>query len=815
MDTTSKEPENIQENEALNEVNSNENVVIETITDEVNEVIEPMVEITENLNGNDHSETEKPKKTRKKIEENEDNVTETDAEAIPEVTTEKVNEVIESTDELTEIVKEEGHTETDMTVETPVEVEIKEEEVVETPTEVVSETVEVVEEKAEELPTIAEVEEPVKEETPVEVIANVEEKIEVIEELPIIAEVEEPVKEETPIEIVAIVEEKIEELPIASIKAIDIPEMHLDIHEIDSLESNIEEEEESDINYDILSKEELVVLLEEVIKSEDINKVKTKVSLIKVAFIKIVKDEKQILLEKFVAAGGKKEEFSPEEDNVELRFRAAFDVYRERKTLFNDEQERVKLDNLAQKQAIIDELKELINSDETLKHTYDEFKTLQERWKLIGQVPRLEVNTLWQNYHFLVEKFFDKVKINKELKDLDMKKNMESKMDLCEKAEELLLDSSIHSSFKKLQNYHDEWKSIGPVPQDKRDELWERFKNISDQINDRRREFYEKQQGEHEGNLLTKNALCEKAEQIANKEHNSLDDYQSSTDELTEVIKIWKTVGPIERKMNDEIWARFKTYLDTFYANKKEYYDKLKEEQVNNLNLKVDLCLQAESIKLRNDWRAATIELLDLQKQWKETGPVPRKTSDKIWHRFRAACDEFFNNKNEFFKNITENETNNLKQKEELIEKVKAYEFGIDRNENLQALKDFQRQFTEIGFIPLAHKDRIQNEFRQTINKCFENLKMNSAEVSAVNFNNRVERMNPADASRFIGKERTYLQNKITQLKEDIGLWENNIGFLAHSKNADLLKQEFEKKINNAKQDLIIMEAKLKAMHTN
>jgi len=430
-------------------------------------------------------------------------------------------------------------------------------------------------------------------------------------------------------------------------------------------------------------------------------------------------------------------------------------------------------------------------------------------------VPRLEVNTLWQNYHFLVEKFFDKVKINKELKDLDMKKNMESKIDLCEKAEELLLDPSIHSSFKKLQNYHEEWKNIGPVPQDKRDEIWERFKNISDQINDRRREHYEKQQGEQDGNLLTKTALCEKAEQIANKEHNSLDDYQNSTNELNEVIKIWKTVGPIERKMNDEIWARFKTYLDTFFANKKEYYDKLKEEQVNNLNLKVDLCLQAESIKLRNDWKAATNELLDLQKQWKEIGPVPRKSSDKIWHRFRAACDEFFNNKNEFFKNITENETNNLKQKEELIEKVKAYEFGLDRNENLQALKDFQRQFTEIGFIPLAHKDRVQNEFRQAINKCFEKLKMNSAEVSAVNFNNRVERMNPADASRFIGKERTYLQNKITQLKDDIGLWENNIGFLAHSKNADLLKQEFEKKINNAKQDLIIMEAKLKAMQTN
>ncbi len=755
MDTLSKEPEKNQEEVTLNEVNLNENEVVETTTENANEVIEAVVEITEHLNGDEQIAAEVAVEAPVELEINEEAVTEVVSEEKLETITEVVNEVIEPVVEITE---------------TPNEIA----ETIEPVAEVVAETIEVV-----------------------DAATEIAESFEAIEE---------------PAEKVENLIKEIEEIETKANNAIELTELPVDIVDLDLSEIHDELVDEIDVDYETLDKEQLVLKLEEAITTDDINSVKIKVASIKVAFIKIVKEERQALLEKFVADGGKKEEFSYEENNLELRFRAAFDVYKEKKSKFNDEQEKIKINNLAQKHAIIEELKVLINSDETLKQTYDEFKALQERWKNVGQIPRTEISDLWQNYHFLVEKFFDKVKINKELKDLDMRKNMESKLELCEKAEELLLDTSINGSFKKLQNYHDEWKSIGPVPQDKKDELWERFKTISDQINDRRRELYEKQKEEHEGNMLAKNALCEKAEQIATKEHKSLIEWQESTDEITDLMKIWKTIGPIGRKENEEIWLKLRTYLDTFFANKKEYYDKLKDEQVTNYNLKVELCLQAESIKLSNDWKKSTNDLLDLQKQWKEIGPVPRKISDKIWHRFRAACDEFFNNKKEFFKHINENEAGNLKLKEELIVKVKEFQFGENRNENLQALKDFQRQFTEIGFIPMQDKDRIYNEFRSTINALFEKLKINYAEASAHNFNQRVERMNPADASRFIGKERINLQNKISQMKEDIGLWENNIGFLAQSKNADLLKQEFEKKIKNAKQDLIVMEAKLKAM---
>ncbi len=565
--------------------------------------------------------------------------------------------------------------------------------------------------------------------------------------------------------------------------------------------------------YSHFSKEELIETLNVLVQEEDINSIKTKVTLIKVAFLKIVKEEKRQILEKYIEEGGVKEDFEPADDETEISFKAAFDIYRERKNKYNEEQEKIKLENLAKKQQIIEDLKVLINSEETLKKTYDDFKILQEKWKEIGQVPHTDNNTLWQNYHFLIEKFFDKVKINKELKDLDLKKNMEAKIQLCEKAEELLLEPSITISFKKLQDYHDKWKEIGPVPADKKDEIWERFKTASDQINHLRHEFYETQHKQEDNNLIAKTALCEKAEQILSVECNSLKQWQDATTELNDLLKIWKTIGPAPKKQNNEIWARFKTYLDTFFANKNEFFGKVKDEQQNNLNLKVDLCLQAEAIKERNDWKHATNDLLNLQKQWKEIGPVPRKQQDKIWLRFRAACDEFFKTKADFFSHINEHEATNLKLKEELIEKIKTFKFGDDRNENLQLLKDFQREWSEIGHIPMKEKDRIQAEFRKVINNCFEQLKISNTEASAINYKNKVESMKGnGEGRQMIGKEKIFISSKIAKLKEDINLWENNIGFFAHSKQTEILKTEFAKKIDAAKQEVILLEAKFKML---
>ena len=428
-------------------------------------------------------------------------------------------------------------------------------------------------------------------------------------------------------------------------------------------------------------------------------------------------------------------------------------------------------------------------------------------------VPRTEINDLWQNYHFLVEKFFDKVKLNKELKDLDLKKNLEAKMALCEKTEELLLETSLLKSFKKLQKYHEEWKELGPVIADKKDEIWERFKNATDKINERRREHYVKVEEEQQKNLETKVALCDQAEEVLGLNNETIKDWQENTNKVNELLKIWKSIGPVPQKVNAEIWNRFKASLDGFFAVKKEFFDKLKDQQIHNYNLKVELCLQAEGLKTSTDWKKTTNDLIKLQNDWKKIGPVPKKHSDKIWKRFRAACDEFFTAKSGYFSNLQSSEEENLGKKRDLIQRLKDHQFGEDRNANLEALKGFQREWTEIGHIPIKEKDKMQTEFRTIINEHFDRLKINPVEVSTLSYQNHVESLkHDPQAKRLMGKEREILGGKISKMKEDINLWENNIGFLANSKNAVLLKEEFLKKIDKAKGEVKVMEAKLKLL---
>jgi len=584
-----------------------------------------------------------------------------------------------------------------------------------------------------------------------------------------------------------------------------------DTDESEEEEEDLEEEESGEPaeKFDELPREKLVELLEETVKEQDVQKIKTRVALIKVAFLKQTRREEQEQYEQFLKEGGEKDSYAPPADALLEKFDQAFDIYRKNKIRFNEEQEVLKLRNLDAKKQILEELKELINSEESLKKTYDQFKELQQRWKEAGLVPSGEIHNLWQSYHFLVEKFFDKVKISRELRDLDLKKNLEMKMELCEKAEELLLETSIVKSFKQLQKYHEEWKEIGPVPADKRDEIWERFKTATDKINERRREYYVNISQQQEQNLLAKSALCDQAEELIAGELKSIKEWQNKTKEINELFNVWKTIGPAPKKDNDAIWERFKTCLNTFFSNKKEFFNQLKHEQINNYNLKLDIVKQAEAMKDSTDWKDTTHELIRLQKEWKEIGPVPRKYSDKIWKRFRAACDEFFNNKSAYFSNIGDREKENLQKKEELVKKVIDFKFSNDKNENLETIKEFQREWTEIGHVPIKEKDKIHQAFREAINARLDDLNIDPVEVRTIDYQARIENMkeNP-NSNKAIRREMGFIAGKISKLREEINLWENNIGFLAHSKRADLLKVEFEKKINKAKEELALSEAK-------
>jgi hypothetical protein len=628
-----------------------------------------------------------------------------------------------------------------------------------------------------------------------------------------VAETETETNQEPPTELNQIIEEKTPGEEFHHDLPGDITAEEPGEEEGSANEAAEQEVHETEENYDQYSREELVGLLEKAVSEPDINAVKTRIALIKVAFLKKKKEENFRKYETILDEDGSHEMKTAVEDPVEEKFNEIFNIYKANKARFTEQQEKIKQDNLRKKLLILEELKQLVSSEETLKKTYDEFKTLQDRWKEIGMVPRTEINNLWQNYHFLVEKFFDKVKLNKELKDLDLKKNLEAKIALCERTEELLLETSILKSFKQLQKYHEEWKEIGPVPPDKKDEIWDRFKTATDKINERRREHYARIEEEQVKNLETKTALCEQAEEVLTLKNESVREWQENTSKVNELLKIWKSVGTVPQKHNSEIWTRFKNCLDTFFSNKKDYFDKLKEQQLTNYNLKLELCVQAEALKSSTDWRKTTNDLIRLQNEWKNIGPVPKKYSDKIWKRFRAACDEFFSAKSAYFSNVQSNEEENLRKKMDLIQRLREYQFRDDKNENLEILKNFQREWTEIGHIPIKEKDRLQNEFRAIVNDHLDHLKISEVEMSTVNYQTRVESMkSDPQARRLMTRERDFLAGKISKLRDDINLWENNIGFLANSKNAAILKEEFEKKINKAKTELKVMEAKLKLL---
>jgi hypothetical protein len=418
------------------------------------------------------------------------------------------------------------------------------------------------------------------------------------------------------------------------------------------------------------------------------------------------------------------------------------------------------------------------------------------------------MNDLWQNYHFLIEQFFNKVKISKELRMLDLKRNLEQKIQLCERAEELIVETSVAKAFKALQDLRAQWKEIGPVPSEQSDEIWQRFNNAANQIDERRREYYDQRKEELEQNLLAKQALIAKAEEATQNPPQSTKEWNDTTEALDELLKLWKSIGPVPRENNEEVWAKFKGIIDKHYADKKAHFSQMRDEQSENYNKKVDLCLKAEAIAKREDWKNATEELLQLQAEWKAIGPTSRKVSDKVWHRFRSACDEFFAKKSDYFKGIRSSESENLEKKTAIINELKAYAFGDDKEENLNALKEFQRRWLEIGHVPMKEKDRIAKEFRGLLDGIFEKLKISAREADEAML--RSHQRNGGSGRKTSGNESHDMSSRIEKLKADLKLWENNIGFLANSKQADLLKEEMERKMEATRQEIALLTARMK-----
>lgn len=574
-------------------------------------------------------------------------------------------------------------------------------------------------------------------------------------------------------------------------------------------EAEAETEEEPEVDYTSMTREELLAAFNELM-NEDINKIRNRATTIRNQFNLLNKEMEKQAFEAFLADGGNKDDYHPTNDALAETFYKAYDEYRARRQKMQEELEAQKQRNLEAKQQILEELRSLIDKDEeTLKQTYDEFNAIQEKWKGIGEVPREQMNDLWQNYHFLIEQFFNKVKINKELRMLDLKRNLEQKIQLCERAEELIVDSSVLNAFKTLQSLRAQWKEIGPVPAEQNEETWQRFNNAANQIDERRREYYDQRKEELEQNLLAKQALITKAQELTQEPPRSSNQWNTTTEALDELLKLWKSIGPVPREQNETVWGEFKGILDKFFQEKKEHFEQQREQHNENYNKKVDLCLRAEAIAKREDWKKATEEILQLQEEWKTIGPVSVKQSERVWKRFRGACDQFFAKKGEYFKEIRSSESENLTKKNAIIAELSAFQFGDDKEENLKAIKDFQRRWSEIGHVPRKDKDKVTTEYRQLLDGIFEKLRISAREAKIDSYREKVRNH---EGDNYADSERSRLMNKIEKLRADLNLWENNLGFFANSKQADLLKEEFEKKMQGTRQEIALLEAKIRVL---
>lgn len=583
--------------------------------------------------------------------------------------------------------------------------------------------------------------------------------------------------------------------------------------EFDAQSESEEEEQEDKYDFSALSELELVTTLKEMISTLQYNELVGKVENIKANFYKKSKAKQAADKEAFIKNGGAEADFVPEENPYEAELKDMVKQYQQKKAEFSKNQEAEKEENLRKKYDIIEEIKNLVNRKESINKTFQDFKDLQQRWRDIGLVPQASMKDLWDTYHHHVENFYDYIKINKELRDLDLKRNMEEKISICEKTEALLIEPSVVKAFNSLQKFHEQWREIGPVPSDKKDEIWERFKAATTQINKKHQEYFENRKNAQKKNYEAKVALCEKAEEFLAEPPASHKVWEDKSKELVELQKYWRTIGFAPKKENNEIYERFSAACDAFFDKKREFYTGHKEEQTNNLQLKLDLCVQAEALKESSDWKKTTDEFINIQKRWKEIGPVPRKQSDTVWKRFRAACDYFFERKSSFFSNIDSEQSENLRLKNELITEVVEFKPTGSDSSDLDKIREFQRRWTDIGHVPISEKNNVQKKFREAIDAQFDKLRTEDKERNLMKYKNKMAEMNQASK----GSNKLYLErdkhvSKLRQLESDLVTLKNNIGFFAQSKNAEALIRDVERKISQNEEQIAYLKEKIRVI---
>lgn len=564
-----------------------------------------------------------------------------------------------------------------------------------------------------------------------------------------------------------------------------------------------------------LTKEQIVETLRDLIE-KPVEDVKEEVDSLKQAYYKIKKAEIEEAKKLFVEQGNPEEQFQPEPDSLEEQLKELLATFKEKKASYLVQLEQVREENLQKKKEILEEIKSLTEDTDNINKHYNRFQQLQQSFKESAELPASSVNDLWKNYQAYVERFYDLLKINKELRDYDFKKNLEQKQAICESAEALSSNEDIIAAFKALQQLHNEWREIGPVAKDLREDLWNRFKDASTIINKKYQQYFEARKDEEQKNEDAKTQLCLTIEAIEVDKLTSFNMWDEKTKEIIALQEQWKQLGFAPRKTNNVLFERFRKSCDDFFNKKAEYFKAVKDELAQNLEKKKALCEKAEALKDSTDWRSTTDTLIALQKEWKTIGPVAKKYSDVVWKRFITACDYFFDQKSKQTSSQKAQEQENLKIKKEIIAKLAAIDETTPDADASKAVRELMTQWQSVGFVPFKEKDKIYREYQDALDKQFSRLNMNETRNRLDSFQSTVQQMASDQSQNKLYRERERLMRSYEQKKNELQTYENNMGFLnISSKSAGGLLKEMERKMQKLKEEMELIVQKIEVIDQN
>lgn len=556
------------------------------------------------------------------------------------------------------------------------------------------------------------------------------------------------------------------------------------------------------------SKAEVLERLKKIVQdNEEINK--AEIDYLKQAFYKYHKAEVESLCQKFLADGGKIEDFLPAPDPDEAVFKAEMSVIKDRRNAEREEADKLKEENYEKKLAIIEKIKAMLGDPETANQSYKDFKELRAQWNEIKQVPAEKANDLWKNYQLYCEEFYDMLKLNNEFREYDFKKNLELKTKIIEAAEKLEDADDIVSAFHQLQKLHEEFRAIGPVAKDLREQVWSRFKAASTIINKKHQAHFENLKKQEDQNLADKTALCEQVEAIKADGLTTHTQWEDTTREVLDAQAKWKTIGFTPQKMNAAIFERFRTACDKFFKAKGEFYKNKREEQAANLKKRNELCEQAEALKDSTDWKGTATKLVELQKQWKKVGSVSKKYSQSTWNRFSEACDYFFEQRKKNGGGGNNAEVVNLKKKKDVIARLKAINTEDTGEENIKSFRALLKEWNEIGHVPYKEKDKVYEAYHTIIDKLFDAFHLTVAQHKLNDFKSSIA--NRRDDS--LSRERSRLARMRDGMKNDLKTYENNLCFLnSSSKRGNSLIAEVNRKVEKLRNDIKLVEEKIAAI---